>query len=89
MTIIKTNKLNGITEMIFNLNELDNLEDGGSSNALLFYHVTVSEDFKRFEPNIPQHKKRKNGKFTLRIMDQKNNIITDGLQVTVVLHIHT
>ena len=25
---------------------------------------------------------------TLRITDQNNNVITDGLQVTVVLHIH-
>ena len=91
--VIKTNKLKGITEMIFNLNELDNtdnLEDGRPSNVLLTYHVTADEDFTRFEPNIPQYKKLKDGEFvslTLRIMDQKNNIITDGLQVTVVLHI--
>ena len=54
------------------------------------YHVTADEDFTHFEPNIPQYKKLKNGKFvslTLRITDQKNNIITDGPQVTVVLHI--
>ena len=92
--VIKTNKLKGTTEMILNLNELDNtgnLEDGRPSNALLTYHVTADEDFTRFEPNIPQYKKLKNGKFvslTLRIMDQRNNIITDGLQLTVVLHIH-
>ena len=43
-----------------------------------------------FEPRIPQYKKLKNEEFTsltLRIMDQNNNVITDGLQVTVVLHI--
>ena len=91
--VIKTNKLRGITEMIFNLNELDNtdnLEDGKPSNILLTYHVTANEDFTCFEPNIPQYKKLKNGEFvslTLRIMDQKNNIITDGPQVTVVCHI--
>ena len=37
-----------------------------------------------------QYKQLKNGKLTsltLRIMDQKNNITTDGLKVTVVLHI--
>ena len=41
--VTKTNRLRGITEMIFNLNELnnnDNLEDGRPSNALLTYHVT-------------------------------------------------
>ena len=91
--VIKTNKLADITEMIFNLNELDNtdnLEDGRPKNVLLTYHVTAYEDFTRFEPNMPQYKKLKNGEFVslfLRIMDQKNNIITDGLQVTVVLHI--
>ena len=90
---IKTNMLKGITEMIFNLNELDNtvnLEDGRPSNTLLTYHVTANEDFAHFEPHTPQYKKLKNGKFvslTLRIMDQKNNVISDGLQVTVVLHI--
>ena len=91
--VIKTNKLRGITEMILNLNKLDNtvnLEDGRFSNTLLTYHVTADEDFTCFEPKIPQCKKLKNGEFTyltLRITDQKNNIITDGLNVTVVLHI--
>ena len=92
--VIKTNKLKGITGMIFNLNEFDNtdnLEDGRPSNALLTYDVTANEDITCFEPDIPQYKKLKNGKFvslTLRITDQKNNIITDGPQVTVMLHIH-
>ena len=91
--VIKTNKLVGITEMILNLDELDNtdnLEDGRPSNILLTYHVTAYEDFTRFEPNIPQYKKLKTGEFvslSLRITDQKNSIITDGPQVTVVLHI--
>ena len=73
------------------LNNTDNFEDGRPSNVLLTYHVTADEDFTCFEPNIPQYKKLKNGEFvslTLRIMDKKNNVITDGLQVTVVLHIH-
>ena len=42
-------------------------------------------------PTKPQYKKLKNGEFTslnMRITDQNNNIITDGPQVTVVLHIH-
>ena len=42
--VIKTNKLRGITEMILNLDELDNtdnLEDRRLSSALLTYHVTV------------------------------------------------
>ena len=90
--VIKKNKLKGITEMILNLNELDNsdnLKDGTPSNELLTYHVTDDKDFTCFEPYIPQYKKLKNGEFTsltLRITAQNNNI-TDGLQVTVVLHI--
>ena len=80
-------------EMILNLDELNNsnnLEDGKPINALLTYHVTSERNFTRFEPCIPQYRKLKNGEFTsltLRIMDQAGNIITDGLQVTVVLHI--
>ena len=91
--VTKTNKLKGITEMALNLDELnnsDNLKDGRPSNELLTYHVTSNEDFPRFEPQTPQYKKVKSGEFTslnLRITDQNNNIITDGLQVTVVLHI--
>ena len=75
------------------MNELDNSDnrkDGRPSNELLTYHVTDDKDFTCFEPDIPQYKKLKNGEFTsltLRITDQNNNIITDGLQVTVVLHI--
>ena len=92
--VTKTNKLRGITEMSLNLNELDNtvnLEDGRPSNSLLTYHLTANEDFTSFEPHTPQYKKLKNKEFTsliLRIMDQNNNIINDGLQVTVVLHVH-
>ena len=91
--VIKMNKLRGIREMILNLKELDNtdnLEDGRPNNVLL-NHVTADENFTRFEPNIPQYKKLKNGEFvslSLRIMDQKNNIIANGPQLTVVLHIH-
>ena len=91
--VIKKNKLKGITEMVINLDELnnsDNLKDGRPSNTLFTYHVTDDKDFTRFEPDILQYKKLKNGEFTsltLRITDQNNNIITDGLQVTVLLHI--
>ena len=79
--------------MVLNLNELDNtnnLEDGRPSNSLLTYHVDTHKDFTSFEPNTSQYKKLKNREFTsltMRIMDQNNNVITDGLQVTVVLHI--
>ena len=92
--VIKKNKLRGITEMILNLDELDNtnnLEDGRPSNALLTYHVTANEGFTNFEPNTPQYKKLKNGEFTsliLRITDQNNNIITNGPGTTAVLHVH-
>ena len=91
--VTKTNKLKGITEITLNLDELnnsDNLKDGRPSNSLLTYYVTSNEDFMRFEPQNPKYKNLKNGEFTsltLRITDQNNNIITDGPQVTVVLHI--
>ena len=92
--VTKTNKLKGITGITLNLDELnnsDNLKDGRPSNSLLTDDVTSNEDFMRFEPQNPQYKKLKKGEFTslnLRITDQNNNIITDGPQVTVVLHIH-
>ena len=92
--VTKTNKLKSIIEMTLNLDELnnsDNLKDGRPSSSLLTYHVTSIEDFTRFEPDTPQYKALKNGEFTsltLRITDQNNNVITDGPQVTVVLHVH-
>ena len=58
--VIKTNKLKGITEMILNLDELDNtdnLEDRKPSNTLLTYHVTADEEFTCFDPHTPQYKK--------------------------------
>ena len=91
--VTKTNKLKGITEITLNLDELnnsDNLKDGRPSNESLTYYVTDDKDFTHFEPQNPQYKKLKNGEFTslnLRITDQNNNVITDGPQVTVVLHI--
>ena len=91
--VTKTYKLNGIMEMIINLDELNNsvnLKDGRPRNEVLTYHVTDDKDFMCFKPQTPQYKALKNGEFTslnLRITDRNNNIITDGLQVTVVLHI--
>ena len=90
--VTKTNKLKGITEIILNLDELNNsnnLKDGTPSNELLTYYVTDDKDFTHFEPQNPQHKKLKNREFTslnLRITDQNNNVITDGPQVTALLH---
>ena len=92
--VIKMIKLKGITEMIINLDELnnsDNLKDRRPSNELLTYHMTDDKDFMCFEPDTPQYKALKNGEFTsltLRITEQNNNVITDGPQVTVVLHMH-
>ena len=93
--VTKTNKLKGITEIItLHLDELNNsvnLNNGRPSNELLTYYVTSNEDFMRFEPQTPQYRKLKNREFTslnLRITDQNNNVITDGLQVTLVLHIY-
>ena len=91
--IIKTNKLARVIDMIFNLNELDNsgnLEDGRPSDALFMYYTSSSKDFTCFEPQTPQYKKLKNREsvsLTLRITDQNNNVITNGLGTTVVLHI--
>ena len=91
--VTKTNKLKGITEITLNLDELNNsvnLKDGRPSNSLLTYYVTDDKDFTHFEPQNPQYKKLKNGEFTslnLRITDQNSNVITDGPQVTVLLHV--
>ena len=91
--VTKVNKLKGITKITLNLDELNNsfnLKEGRPSNELLTYHVTDDKDFTCFKPQSPQYKKLKNGEFTslnLRITDQNNNVITDGPQVTVVLHI--
>ena len=91
--IIKTNKLAKVTNMIFKLGELDNtnnLEDGKPSNTLFTYYMPGSEDFTHFEPMTPRYKRLKNGEIvslTLRITDQHNNIIANGLGTTVVLHI--
>ena len=91
--ILRTNKLVNGTKITISLNELDNsdnLEDGRPSNTLFTYYVTSPEYFTLFEPQSPQYKKLKNDtitSLTLAIMDQNNNIITDGLERTVVLHI--
>ena len=92
--ILRTNKLVNGTKISITLNELnnsDNLEDGKPSNTLFTYFVTSPEYFTHFEPKSPQYKKLKNDtitSLTLVIMDQNNNIITDGLETTVVLNIH-
>ena len=91
--ILRTNKLEKVTKMVISLNELDNsdnLEDGRPSNVLFTYYVTSSECYMLFEPQIPRYKTLKYGdivSLTLRITDQNNNIITDGLETTVVLNI--
>ena len=69
--VIKKNKLKSITEMIINLDELnnsDNLEDGHPSNTLFTYHMTDDKDFTHFEPCTPQYRKLKNGEFTFRLV---------------------
>ena len=91
--VLRTNKLEKVKKIVISLNELDNsdnLEDGRPSNALFIYYVTGPEYSTHFEPRTPQYKALKNGmitSLTLKIMDRNNNIITDGSQVTVVLHI--
>ena len=78
--------------MVISLNELnnsDNLEDEKPSITLSTYFVTSPEYFTLFEPQSPQYKKLKNETITSLtvITDQNNDIITDGPEVTVVLHI--
>ena len=91
--IQRTNKLVNGTKITISLNKLnnsDNLKDGKPSNTLFTYFVTSPEYFMHFEPQSPQYKKLKNGtitSLTLAITDQNNDIITDGPEVTVVLHI--
>ena len=91
--VIKMEKFTKITNMTFNLDELDNsdnLEDGRPSNTLFMYYVTDYNEFMHFEPRTPQYKKLKDDMITslpLRIMDQNNKIITNGPGTTVVLHI--
>ena len=88
----RTKKLVNGTKITISFNELynsDNLEDGRPSNTLFTYFVTSLKYFTCFEPQSPQYKKLKNDtitSLTLVIRDQ-NNIITDGPEVTVVLHI--
>ena len=72
------------------LNNSNNLEDGKPSNTLFIYYLTGPEYSKHFKPATLQYKKLKNGEIvslSLKIMDQNNNIITDGSGTTVVLHI--
>ena len=91
--IQRTNKLVNGTKITISLNKLDNsdnLEDGKHSNTLFTYFVTSSEYFMRFETQSPQYKKLKNdtiNSLTLAITGQNNDIITDGLETTVVLNI--
>ena len=91
--IQRTKKLVDGTKITISLNKLnnsDNLEDGKPSNTLFTYFVTSPEYFTRFEPQSPQYKKLKNDtitSLTLATTDQNNDIITDGPEVTVVLHI--
>ena len=91
--IQRTNKLVNGTKITISLNELnnsDNLEDGKPSNVLFTHYVTSSESYTLSEPQSPQYKKLKNDtitSLTLAITDQNNDIITDGPEVTVVIHI--
>ena len=91
--VLRTSKLYNGTKMTISLKELDNsnnLEDGRPSNTLFTYYVTGPEYFTRFELAMPQYKKLKNGtitSLTMKITDQAGNIITDGMETTVVLYI--
>ena len=63
---------------------------GTPSNTLFTYYMPGSEDFTHFESQTPRYKFLKYGEIvslTLKITNQNNNIITNGLGTTVVLHI--
>ena len=89
--ILRTNKLKKIMKVAISLNELnnsDNLEDGRPSNILFTYYSP--EYYMHFEPHNPRYMKLKYGEIVslmLKITDQNNNIITNGPETTVVLHI--
>ena len=91
--IIKTNKLVKVTNMSLNLDELNNsnnLEDGHLSNTLFTHYISGSENFTCFKPQKPRYKKLKYGEIvslTLKTIDQNNNIMSNGSETTVVLHI--
>ena len=91
--VIKTTKLANITELNFQLSELDNtnnLLDGRLNNNLMTYHISEYADFTSFEPKNPQYKKPKNGIFqslTLKIVNQDGDLVKDILRTSVVLHI--
>ena len=61
------------------------------NSKLYLGKVYTEEKIKELkEPQNPQYKKLKSREFTslnLKITDQNNNVITDGPQVTVVLHV--
>ena len=91
--VLRTSKLDNSTKIVISLNKLnnsDNLEDGRPSNTFFTYYVTDPEYFMHFECCTPQYKKLRNDtmtSLTLKITNQAGNIITNGPQVTVVLHI--
>ena len=82
--VLRTNKLKKIMKVVISLNELDNsdnLEDGRPSNTLFTYYVTSPECYTHFEPRNPRYKALKYGEIVsliLKIIDQNNNIITNG-----------
>ena len=91
--VIKSNKLANITALNFQLNELNNTEnllDGRPSNNLMTYHIERYDDVTRVDLAYPRYKKLKNGVFqslTIKITNQNDEIVTDSLGTSVVLHI--
>ena len=88
--------LTGITELKFKLRELDgieNLVDGIPSDELMTYHVSASShkmDLMRFEPRRLRYKEMKKetiDTISIKITDQKDKIVREGLVSTVILHI--
>ena len=80
---LRVNKLEHVTEMT---------RDRKPSDALFTYYVPAVKDFIHYEPHTPQYKKLKNGmitSLTLKIMNQNNNVLTNGPRTTVVLHIRS
>ena len=84
-------KLAHVIEVVLSLDEMDNtdnLED--ESHVLLRHHMTGSGEFMHLVIFAPQYNRLRNREFTsltLRIVEQKDNGINDGLGMTIVIHI--
>ena len=72
------------------MDNAENLIDGRPSNTLMTYHVERYDDVTQVEPTLPRYQKLKNVMFqslTMKITNRNDEIVTDSLGTSVVLHI--